>query len=197
MDQLEDKDPFGLTRLDDPEFEERERARLTGSDNNEVPSPEIQEAFVDYAKESQLQNEVKGKFDIRPENLFYGYGITDGSYEFFNRYHYKRPTKKHFSANDLLAELRTIKQPNGKSYAEIEKYGEGPSFSEQQTESLDVSFIPPKFESREHVDFDLIGVFAKFGGRELGVFYEENGNLSTFLHKDKDNVSVFYVSRNG
>lgn len=180
MDQLEDKDPFGLSRLDDPEFEAIERARLTISDEGDVPSAEIQEAFVAHVNNFQAKNRLPGKFDIRPDKLFYSYLIKNESGEFFNRYYYKYPTAKNFSGNDIQVRLTFTKRPHLNNYVKIEKFGEGPSFTGIKTESFEVTFIPPYFETEGDINFDQISLTAKFNERELSIHYERQGDISAF-----------------
>lgn len=197
MDQLEDKDPFGLSRLEDPEFEVRERARLTASDEGDVPPPKTQKAFVDHVNRYRSNKNLEREFDVRPDKLFYARTQRRKDEEVYERCHYKRPTKSEFSGNDIQAELRINKQPNGKYHTIISKYGEGPSFTGEETESLKLHFIPPVFASEGDVDFKQISINAQFGGRNLGIHYGSEGNISTFIHGSTKHLADLCASNEG
>jgi len=196
MDQLEDKDPFGLSKLDDPEFEARERARLTSSDDGKVPPPEIQQAFVNHVNRYRDMNNLLGDFDIRPDRLFYVWSQKREDGEFYNRCHYKRPTESEFSSNDIQANLDISKDKNGKYFVKIAKYGEGPSFTGTQTERIEVQFSSPHFKS-ENIDFSQISINAKFNERKLGIYYEKNGDISTFSLDPTNYRNDLYASNAG
>ncbi len=181
--QLENNDPFGLSRLDDPEFEASERARLTVSDEGEIPPPEMQKTFVDYVESiDQHYQDAGNNVDLKvvPEALFYASRVNLTHRELNSRRYYKRLTQGNFSFSDISAELFIDKSANGNYSGKISKYGEGPSFTGGPTEHVEVYFTPPSFKSQNGVAFEEISIDAEFAGKNLAVKYDQGGELSAF-----------------
>lgn len=207
MDSRNDNDPFGLSRLDDPEFEAQERARLTASDEGDVPPSQMQEKFASYVNRVVARNFRRegNKVDLKiiPQELFYAQQVTNENIDSVERTYYKRPQSDEFSGNDISAKLSINKFPNGNFSGRIYKYGEGPSFTGSQTEYVTADFTPPLYGSQEGIGFEQVSVEAKFAGKTFTAHYRE-GHLSSLgfsLNQDRElsslNLPIKSIIRDG
>ncbi len=186
VDQVEKKDPFGLSRLDDPEFEAKERARLMGIDKGDTPSPEVQQAFLSWINHITNLNRWTGRFNVLPDKLFFGHLQKNENGSFFNRTYYKHPSTPEFSGKDIQAQLSLRGERPGTFGGTITRHGEMPNLNGKTSEEVSIRFMNNHFSEKERLDLDKVSIKANFEGRELILDFDKNGDINTILFRPRE-----------
>lgn len=123
-------------------------------------------------------NRYTGRFNIKPEKLFFSHLEQARGESFFTREYYKHPSENEFSGNDIQVQLNLHPEKNGAFSAQIERFGETPNFTGSQSgESVEVHFMSDILDPQSGA-FEQISVTAKLDGRELRLHYDRHGNIA-------------------
>ncbi len=172
------KDPFGLKRLDSPDFEAEERARLRPTHPTGVPTREVQAAFEEAIKNDTQHVELSGKLKFRTEaeRLFYATQSQSSKGLRVRRQYLREPIDDSFNLyTDVLASLDLRRSPNGDYGVGIKKFGE---FYTRNREMVGATFILDERSGASTV-YQQISIAAQLEDKELSVSYRGTGSIST------------------
>src|SRR3990167_4877899 len=180
--EREKGDPFGLSRLNDPEVEAVERARLIPV--GEPPSPEMQEAFRAYAFHSEDLTLVPCAIRAVPGKLFlavkrhYTQYLPFESYG-FKRTYFREPSQKGFSFYDEAKNLDISINNNQIESATIELEAERTSIGEIEQlskiphEEMSIAFYDQIRKEDMSTGFSSLHIDSSVQGERLSLTYNE------------------------